>query len=231
MSAIVQVGGRVEAETVAAGRVVQQPVGEEFAVRAVQYVAEDQTGVGAADRVRRRRVRDPPRLRRVELGLPAVEAGRPVAEGAGEAGDRGGAAQFAQEQVAGRVVAEPDGRVGEFGHRHALGQVLLGLLRAVDQVVGRVVHALGQDLAGAVQVAQYGCRREGLEERADGEAFVGAVPDRLPRAEVVREHAYAGAVLRLQVAQAGGDVGVRRWPTRARRRPVPAGSRRSRLRW
>jgi hypothetical protein len=84
--------------------------------------------------------------------------------------------------------------------------VVLGLLGVLHHVVRGVVDPTGQDLAVAVQVAQDGGRREGLEQGADREELVGAVPDRAFGADVVREDAQAGAVLLLQYAQAGGDA-------------------------
>lgn len=174
----------------------------------------------AVSRARWGRARASPRVRRAKVraracgvvvsvlrpGSAELRAGsqrsRRVAEGAAEAGDGGGAAEPAQQQVGGRVVAELDGCGAEFGDGQGPGAAGDGGVAGVGDVRVGVVDPGREVVPGA----QQGGDGERLEDRAERERLVRAVPDRRAAAGVVGEDAQPGSVLVLQLPEGVGEL-------------------------
>ncbi len=145
----------------------------------------------------------------VEGGFGAVEAGDGVAEGAGEPGDGGGAAEAGEEDVGGGVVAFGEDGVEEVTDGHLAAGVRLGEGGVGDEGFGGdgkgLVERVPALLLVCVGALEDGRGNEEFDGGAHGEALVGAMGGGFAGAGIEDGDAEAGSVLLFEVGEGGGE--------------------------
>jgi hypothetical protein len=149
------------------------------------------------------------RQRRIQLGFPAIETERVVADRACIRGHGRRPADQLHRQVRGRVVAVLDRRLAQLRHRHPGVDMPARHGRGVDEIGLRIRHALLQQTGMLDAPREHRRAEHRLERTAERKALVSAML-RAPAARGI-DRAYAEAAARRPLERGerrgGRDVG------------------------